>query len=507
MPTDSLPSNPDIEKLKGHAKTLRDLVRAGVEGSLQLVHEYHPKHTTLRADSQEAKSFKLADAQLVLARHYGYPSWPKLRAYVALVNRLSRSPHRQLADDPAVIAENNSANRADEFLRLGCLNSGADLAARWDEAERLLVNDPTLATFSICTASAVGDVATAEAVLKIEPSAASHEGGPFRWPPLLYLTYSRLRSGKGRDPVGVARLLLEHGADPNAGFLWDGLPSPFTALTGVFGRGEQGAPPHRNEIELARLLLEAGAEANDSQTIYNRGAGDIASDDIEFLELLFEFGLGRGDGGPWRRALGNEHQSPTDIVAEALQHAAEHGLEQRTRVLLANGVDPNRPGVHPLYRGRTPYEGAVLQGNLGVAELLAAAGARTDRVTTAMQFIGACMAGRRDTVDAMLANGPELAALVRGQHGDLIAQAATRGRSEAVRLLVDLGFDVNARHRTTALHEAALRGDLDMVKLLVDLGADPSIVDTEFNAPARGWAQHGGHLIVVQFLDRLGASG
>ena len=39
----------------------------------------------------------------------------------------------------------------------------------------------------------------------------------------------------------------------------------------MFGSGEQGAPPHRDELALARLLLAAGAEANDSQTAYNRG--------------------------------------------------------------------------------------------------------------------------------------------------------------------------------------------------------------------------------------------
>ena len=66
---------------------------------------------------------------------------------------------------------------------------------------------------------------------------ASLVGGPHGWEPLLYLTYSRVALGPGRSAVGVARLLLEHGADPNAGYLWEGLVPPFTALTGALGGG------------------------------------------------------------------------------------------------------------------------------------------------------------------------------------------------------------------------------------------------------------------------------
>ena len=70
-------------------------------------------------------------------------------------------------------------------------------------------------------------------------------------------------------------------------------------------------------------------------------------------------------------------------------------------------------------------------------------------------------------------------------------------------MLVALGFDVNARRCTTALHEAALRGDLSIVTLLVELGADPTIVDTEHDSTPQGWAQHSGQTAVVDYLDRI----
>ena len=503
MPVASLPDNPDLDRLKAHAKALRDLVRAGVDGSIALVREHHPTFADLVAGSTAATGFRLADAQLTIARHYGYASWPKLRRYVELVGRLSRSPHAvpasgELLDDDA---------RADELLRLACLNYGADNPARWRAAALLLAEHPQLAGYSIFTAAAVGDVTAARSLLDADQRLAVAEGGPFRWTPLLYLTYSRLDpTNSGVAPIGdhvtVARLLLDGGADPNAGFLWDGLPSPFTALTGVFGRGEQGTPPHQDELVLARLLLDAGAEANDSQTIYNRGLGDIARDDTEFLELLLDFGLGRGDGGPWRRRLGHEHQTPTEIAAEALQHAAEAGLAERIRLLLARGVDPNERGSHPGFAGRSPYEGAVRNGNLVIADLLAAAGAATDGVTPIDRFVGACLGGDRSAVDRMLAADAQLLPTVLGEHADLVARAIELHRSTVVALLVELGFDVNARNRITALHEAALRGDRSAVDLLLSLGADPTIVDTEHDSTPAGWARHSGHADLADHLDR-----
>jgi ankyrin repeat protein len=55
-------------------------------------------------------------------------------------------------------------------------------------------------------------------------------------------------------------------------------------------------------------------------------------------------------------------------------------------------------------------------------------------------------------------------------------------------LLVDLGFDVNARGTRTALQQAIAIGDLDLVRYLLDNGADPAAKDPLFQADAAGWA-------------------
>lgn len=497
MPTASLPDNPNLKQLKDNAKTLRDLVRASLEPPLDLVREHHPRFGSIEAGSIEAAAFKLSDAQLTVARHYGFQSWPRLKAHVEEVNRLSRSPHLEaIGGDLAT-----EADRVDELLRLACLNYGNDDPARWRAAVDLLAGHPELGSYSLHTAGAVGDLARAQRLIAEDPGSVNREGGPFRWPPLMYLTYSRLDADG--DAVAVARLLLDHGADPNAGYLWEGLPSPFTALTGVFGRGEQAAPPHSRSLELARLLLQAGAEANDSQIIYNCGLGAEATDDTDGLALLLEFGLGRGDGGPWRKRLMEAHQTPTEIAAEALQNAVENGLLERTRLLLDHGIDPNVGGAHPNYGGRSPYEGAVLHGNLDIAALLAAAGADTALADPTSLFIGYCLAADRPSVNEAIEADPTLLPRALEDRSDLIARATELDRADAIALLLDLGFDINHRQRTTALHEAAWRGNLPLVKLLVELGADPQIVDESHDSTPRGWAEHNDRPEVVAYLDGL----
>ena len=75
-----------------------------------------------------------------------------------------------------------------------------------------------------------------------------------------------------------------------------------------------------------------------------------------------------------------------------------------------------------------------------------------------------------------------------------------------IRLLAELGFDVNAGRRITPLHQAAYDGDVGVVQTLLDLGADPALRDPGFNATPLGWAEHARRDDVISLLRALDES-
>jgi len=483
VPPRGLPGNANLEQLRNGAKGFQRAVRAGDPGAAAVVNEFHPRLGSAQPGSPELETFTRADAQLVVARQFGFPSWPKLKAHLELIADYARSPHHEPVGGPLA----DEAEIADEFLRLITLNYGGDDPDRLARGEALLAEHDWLATANVYTIAATGELDAARDLLAGDPAAASRVGGPYRWEPLLYLTYARLPLSAGRSPLAVARLLLEHGADPNAGYLWEGLIPPFTALTGALGGGGT-IPKHPQELALARLLLEAGADPNDGQALYNQGWGESAGE--EWLELLFEFGLGRGDGGPWRRRFGERQDSPQKMLEDLLIAAAKHGLTDRVRRLLDRGVDPRGERIeHPIYRGRSPVQEAALNGHMDIVAMLVDAGAvwEHDQVD---ELIATAMSGDRDAVQRLLATDAGLRERAIERCPDQLVRAAEQDSYDAVALLIELGFDVNARPRTAPLHEAAMRGNLRVIRVLLEHGADPNLRDTGYDATPAGWAEH-----------------
>lgn len=411
------------------------------------------------------------------------------------VKQWRRDPHRLgLQEDPA-----------DELLRLACLTYGADDRTRPTQAAAMLVANPELAGANIFTAAATGSVLPLRQFIAANPAAAVTEGGPHQWPPLLYLCYSRIPDAPpDRSSLACAGRLLDAGADPNAGFLWEGLAPPFTALTGAFGGGEDRAnqPPHQHAVALARMLLDAGADPNDGQTLYNR----MFSASDQHLQLLFGYGLGQGDGGPWRRRLGTAQQTPQQMLADQLIWAVQSGRTERVALLLAHGVDPNAAGSgHPTQEGRTAYEWAVRTGSREVAALLAAAGARPPQsgIDPVDEFLAAALS--EDAAAVHGADSAVRAAAIRRRPG-AVQQAVDLRRPGAVRLLVEAGFSVHGDGGTTPLHLAAYEGNLELARLLVSLGADPDRADPAFGSTPAGWAEHAHHDELADYLRSVSSA-
>jgi hypothetical protein len=283
---------------------------------------------------------------------------------------------------------------------------------------------------------------------------------------------------------------------------------PFTAITGAFGEGEDGQNqgPHRHCDELVRLLLEAGADPNDGQALYNR---HFRKDDGH-LRLLLSHGLGRDQGGPWYERLGERTQSPARLLVEELWSAARRGFAARVTLLVDHGVDVNTPGLRD---GRTPYEAALRAGHHGIAAYLLEHGARKVELDPKEAFAAACIGGRRTEAQAFLAREPKLVEqLGRHRRIELLHRAVEGDHLEGLRLMSELRFELNGitthdgvgmNLRATALHNAAWKGNLEMVKLLLDLGADPGLRDPSYNGTPRDWAAHNQQHHVVEYLEKL----
>jgi len=494
-----LPSEPSLIQLRHQARDLQRAVRSGAADALAEVAERHPGG---RPDGTAATSFTLSAAQLVVARRYGFPSWARLRRYVEVLERYSRFPARMAADGPA--------DPADDFLRLACLRYEDDQPERWAQAHQILAEHPAITQASIYVAAAAADLPRLEASLAADQGAAGRPGGPYRWEPLFYLAYARHDPQIGQAAVlGAARLLLEAGADPNAGYLWHGLPTPFTVLAGVFGEGELGPvrqPRHPHAQPLARLLLEAGADPNDGQALYNR----MFEPGNDHLELLLEFGLGTGDGGPWKARMGDALDTPEQMVRGDLRWAITHGMADRVRLLVAHGVDI----VSPFGDGVTPAERAATTGHPDLVRYLVAHGATEPDLRPGQKFAAAALVADHAAIAELRAAHCGLAEAVGRRRAALIVWAAAHGRPGSVELLAGLGFDVNAMGRSdapasdpwqTALHVAAMEGNLGLAQSLLRLGADPDIRDQRFNATPLGWARYFGQQQLIDLLGPLTA--
>lgn len=350
-----LPSNPSIDHLRAEARKL-----------------------------QRADRTPLHQAQFAVARNYGFSSWPKLVHYLR--------DAAELSVDPGALDE-DALDAADRFCSWASLRyNETDAPPRWDAAATLLTAEPGLVDRHIWAAATAADPVALTRHLTSRPALANTGGGPFGWVPLMYLCYSRVPLGRTAIEVfAAAGLLLDAGADPNAGYLWCGLSTPFTVLTGVFGEGEQGPrrqPRHPFAPELATLLLTGGAHPADQQTLYNR----MFRADDSHLELLFAHGLADAGPSPWELRLGEAMESRDEMWRRQVGWAAEHGFTGRLELLARHGIDVSGVDVvAPVFpedpnalddEGATALHQAAWAGDLELIRRLLDAGAdptRTDR--------------------------------------------------------------------------------------------------------------------------------
>jgi ankyrin repeat protein len=303
---------------------------------------------------------------------------------------------------------------------------------------------------------------------------ASTAGGPRGWAPLLYVCHSCFGS------AALARELLERGADPNVSFVNEhGRMSALYGAAGVL-----------HDAELTRVLLEAGANPDDGESLYHATEAESS----ECLRLLLEHGATTSGTNALAHALDDErfehlrlllaHEANPNEGA-ILAHAVRRGRgPEFVRLLAEHGADLDRPGGET-WRGdvplRTPYQHAVLRGRADVAETLASLGASTE-VDAQDVAVAAVARGERPESPLPDALDPDAQ--------EVLILAALEGRLDLVVELVGPNFRgvVGGSPEGTLLHHAAWMGNPELVRELLAHGADPSSRSSaDFDTPL-AWA-------------------
>ncbi|HEY7878173.1 MAG TPA: ankyrin repeat domain-containing protein [Gemmatimonadaceae bacterium] len=416
-------------------------------------------------------------------------------------------------------------HRVADFLRLACLDwrvGGSQRAMAMHDAQRILERNPEIARANISTAVVCGDPEHVRHVLDDHPPAAFALGGPRSWPPLLYLCAARLPSITTSDAaVAIARLLLDHGADPNAFYLGGNADIHYTALTGVLGRGEEQASMHPAARELTRLLLERGADPFDGQVLYNvfgnhASRPRLDNDIVWLLESMREHSVRRRAGAGWadptwpmfdlRGAPSLGDEAPRYHGARFMLEAAiDRNLLDLARWMLEHGAGPNVPATgHGGEKGaqHTLYQEALSRGYPEMAQLLLRHGAvPTPLVLEGYDaLVDASLNLDRRQVRAQLARHPEYLTDQRA-----LFLAVERDRADVVEMLLDAGISPNVEDPAThgrALHVAAYLGAERSAAVLIARGAEVDVRETRHHAIPLGvasWAQQAG---MVELLGR-----
>lgn len=482
MPDKTLPDQPNLDQYKKQAKELLRSYQNAMPAALERIARHHPRLLNQPIESARSAAFRLADAQLVLAREHGFESWPKFANHIETL-RLTRAV--AALNDPVAAFINAAA------VPLDAHNSGT-----LDEAEAILARYPHVATANIHTAALLADEATVRAQLARDPASATAKGGPRGWDPLSHLCFSRyLRLDQTRSEafVRTARALLDAGVSANTGWIeMIDYPNPHPLLEAVI----YGAAAIAQHADLTRLLLERGADPNDGETSYHV----IETRDNTVLTILLESGKfsAANLSAALLRKCDVHHLEGVQLLLEhgadpnaitMWGHSALHQSLRRDNTieiiecLLDYGADPTLPNRE----GNSAIDIAAHRGRGGVLNLFEHRGAAIPS-TGAVALLAACARDQRETIRSLVTAEPELVAQIIAHGGTLLAQFAGVGNAAGVRNLLDLGVSPSALYHegdgyfaiakeSTALHVAAWRAWPEAVKELIARGTPVEALD------------------------------
>jgi len=443
-----LPTSPDLSHLKKQAKSLLRSARAGDTAALQRFIDSLPaaQHTTLSALA--SRELKLHDAHSVIAREHGFKSWAHLSDHVQMMSAVKRRT-------PTEIWLLAAYSRSPGTLRY----ARSQLRA---EPERLR-GDPWVAC-------AIGDVDALRHAIASNAAWVNTPGGPSAMPPLVAVTHSQFISEPDLEPglLASAKLLLDSGA--NVDVVWSDPESPESQLSALYG-----ATGITRNIAMTKLLLDAGANPNDNESLYH----SLESSDSTITRMLLQHGARVSGTNALGRVLDFDKLDDLRLLLEHggdanespwLHHAIMRGRSlAHIRALLDAGADMRRANDH----GVSLFRFAQAFGRSDVVQLLRDAGI-DEPLDDAEQFVAACARGDERTARAMLERTPDMVSRLTSMQLKTMPELASTGNIAGVRTMLALGWprEVKTAWDATALNLAVYRGDAEMAELLLENGAD-----------------------------------
>jgi ankyrin repeat protein len=454
----NLPERPHWEHLKKQAKQLLRLYRDHDSSAFTRFRESLPSAAGKDDDALISLQLRLHDAQSCVAREYGYPSWADLRA--------------------AVEWRASQFDAQTRLIRWLVLVYGGDIFAGYGNprpavAAKLLAEMPDLPRSNPYLACAACDDVEVRRAILDGPAWVTQPSPSLKLPPLVAVTLSSL-AGLPEMRAHARRcveLLLEAGADPNQ--LWKtDVPRGLSPLYGAAGRN--------HDAGMTTLLLSAGANPNDGESLYH----SVEGRDLTCTRLLLEAGAFVEGSNSLHHLLDREDPDGVRLLLSHTKNADDPESPLGTPLLWA--IRRRRSvtvikllldaGANPMAKTRDGISAYCLAWSNGlteVASLLAEAGAG-EAVSEDVQFVAACARADATNARRLQRQRPDLPRALSETQLRQLPNLMEAGGDAAVRLMVELGWPLDVRGgdwNATALNLAVFQGNAALARFLLEHGA------------------------------------
>jgi len=426
MSARELPARPNLEQYKKQAKDLLKASKAGAPEALARMRKLQPSSARLT----------LAGAQFVIAREHGFDSWLKFAKQIkTLRGGDSLAAVWKSAEDAVVAGDVETLERLlrehQPMFRTGRPQTSwlGGLAPDYSagDARSIIVQNHCFENWGHFASYAAALKDGQSAVARFERAVDAIVAGE------AHALEKLLRD----DPDLIrARSTRKHHS----------MLLHYLGANGVEGY-RQRTP--KNAVQIAEMLLHAGAEADAVADMYGGGCTTLG------------------------------------LVATSIHPKAAGVLHELIDMLLTQGARMDAPGSGDA----ALVNGCLANGRADAAEYLAGRGARLD-------LEGAAGVGRLDLVKSFFnADGSLKNTATSAQMKGGFTWACEYGRTDVVEYLVDRGIDVGELfprpHGQTGLHWAAHGGHVDTVKALLRRRAPVDLKDKRFGGTPLAWALHG----------------